>query len=81
MNPRIKNVFPLEDYQLKLIFTNGEEGVFDVKPWLEKGIFKPLKNLDLFRKAHVLFGSVSWNDDIDFSPDTLYLESKKLSIK
>lgn len=81
MNPRIKNVFPLEDYQLQLIFTNGEEGVFDVKPWLNKGVFKALKNEDLFKKAYVLFGSVSWNDDIDFSPDTLYLESKKLIVK
>ena len=81
MNPRINEVFPLENYLLQLVFANGEEGIFDVKPWLDKGIFKALRDIRLFEKAHVIFGTVSWNDEIDFSPDTLYLESKKLVTK
>ncbi len=32
MNPRVKEVKPLNNYELRLIFTNGEEKIFDVKP-------------------------------------------------
>ncbi|HTB32646.1 MAG TPA: DUF2442 domain-containing protein, partial [Bacteroidia bacterium] len=34
MNPRVKEVYPMEDYQLRLVFNNGEEKIFDVKPYL-----------------------------------------------
>ena len=81
MNPRVKEVFPLENYLLQLVFTNGEEGVFDVKPWLDKGVFKELKDTELFKNAHVILGTVSWNNEIDLSPDTLSLDSKKLITK
>lgn len=78
MNPRVKTVCPIEDFQLLLTFKNGEERVFDVKPWLEKPIYSPLKDVEIFKKAHTVFGTVSWNDEIDFCPDTLYLESRKI---
>jgi hypothetical protein len=29
-------------------------------------------------KAHVSSGAVTWNDEIDLSPDTLYLRGKPL---
>ena len=29
MNPRIREVIPTDDYKLKLVFTNGESGVYD----------------------------------------------------
>lgn len=41
MNSSIKKVVPLKNYQLHLFFTNGEEGNFDMKPWLNKSIFSP----------------------------------------
>ena len=44
MNPRVKNVIPNNDYTLTITFTNNEVKVFDVKPYLEIGIFKELKD-------------------------------------
>ena len=36
MNPRVKNLKALEDYQLALEFENAEQRVFDMKPeWNE----------------------------------------------
>lgn len=78
MNPRVEKVNPLNNYLLHLTFKNNEEKIFDVKPWLDKKAFSELQNLSLFKKAHVLFGTVSWNDEIDFCPDTLYLGSEKI---
>ena len=79
MNPRVKSVKVLEDYLLELEFENGEKGHFFMKPYLEYPVFKPLKNYELFKKAKATFGFVSWDNDIDMSPDTLYLDSKILA--
>jgi hypothetical protein len=76
MNPRIKSVKTGENYQLLLIFENGEKRVFDVSPYLEKGIFKELKSPEMFNSAKVIEGTVQWQNEADFCPDTLYLESK-----
>ena len=76
MNPRIKEVYPLEDYQLSLVFNNGEQKIFDVKPYLNKGIFSELKNPELFKSVRPFLGSIIWDNEIDLCPDTLYLESK-----
>jgi hypothetical protein len=32
----------------------------------------------LFMRAHVVGGVVTWNDEIDLSPDTLYLRGRPL---
>ncbi len=76
MNPYVKFVKPQEDYCLLLTFENGEKRVFDLKPYLEKPVFKRLKNAVLFKTARVVSGSVEWQGEIDLSYDTLYLESK-----
>lgn len=76
MNPRVIRVNPLENFQLKLTFSNGEVGLFDAKPYLEKGIFKELKNPELFNEVNTSLGSIAWKSGQDLCPDTLYLESK-----
>jgi hypothetical protein len=76
MNPYIKSVKPQEDYCLLLTFANGEKRVFDLKPYLEKPVFRQLKNIALFQTAKVVSGSVEWQGEVDLSYDTLYLESK-----
>ncbi|MBC8174157.1 MAG: DUF2442 domain-containing protein [Candidatus Marinimicrobia bacterium] len=76
MNPRIKNVKPnSKDFTLTLTFQNGETGIFDVKPYLEIGIFKELKDPSLFNSVKPFMGSIQWKNGQDFCPDTLYLES------
>ncbi len=76
MNPYVKSVKPQEDYLLLLTFENGEKRVFDLKPYLEKPVFKRLQNITLFKTVRVISGSVEWQGEIDLSYDTLYLESK-----
>ncbi len=78
MNPRVKSVRAGDDYTLLLVFDNGEKKVFDVKPYLNFGVFKRLRDLKVFNAVKPLFGSVSWPKDIDIDPDTLYIESKKM---
>jgi hypothetical protein len=79
MNPYVKKVKPIENYFLKLWFDNEEQKIFDLKPYLNKGIFSQLKNISLFTSARVVSGSFEWPNGLDLSYDTLYLES--LTIK
>jgi len=75
MNPRVKEVLANRDYSLCLVFTNGEERIFDMKPYLTTGIFQELKDWNLFRTVKPFLGSVQWIHEQDLCPDTLYLES------
>lgn len=72
---RVKEVEVLEDYKLLLTFNTGEIKIFNMKDKLEQKAFSPLKDLELFKKAKVEFGTVVWNDEIDYCPDCLYEES------
>jgi hypothetical protein len=78
MNPRVKFVQPNKDFTLNLTFDNNERKTFDVKPYLEYGVFRELKDLSLFYSVKPFLGTVQWQNEQDFCPDTLYLESTKL---
>ena len=77
MNPRVKEVEPTNDFNLLLTFESNEKKIFDVKPYLQIGVFMELNDVNLFKTVRVNFGSVSWKNGQDFCPDTLYLDSRK----
>ena len=79
MNPYVKTVEAIEDYQLVIEFEDGERRIFDVKPYLSRGVFSRLRNAALFRSAYVVSGSVEWPGGLDLSYDTLYIESRPVS--
>ncbi|NOT46863.1 MAG: DUF2442 domain-containing protein [Acidobacteria bacterium] len=68
----VKKVEPQTDYSLILTFENGERRRFDMKPYLDKGVFQKLRDVKVFREARVSFNTVAWDDDIDFDPEALY---------
>ncbi len=80
MNPRVIKVEPLEEYKLKLHFTNNEIKIFDTNPYLNKGIFKELKDLNKFKKFKIEFDTLSWENGLDLAPEFLYdlLKSDKV---
>ncbi len=75
MNPRVKTVVPIADYRLNLIFSNGEEKIYDCSNLLNFGVFQELQNLEYFKKVTVKYGTVVWPHDQDICPDTLYEDS------
>jgi len=78
MNPRVKSVLPEKNYTLHLWFNNGEEGILDIKPYLEKGIFRELKNKQMFNTVRPFIGTIQWANEADLCPDTVYLDSVKI---
>lgn len=79
MNPHVKSVRALEDYELELAFENGESRRFDVKPYLARGIFVRLRDPALFQAAQVVAGSVEWPGGLDLSYDTVYLGGQPIT--
>jgi hypothetical protein len=78
MNPYVKDVRPLEDYCLELVFENSDRRIFDLKPYLRYGVFIRLQDHALFQAVRVVAGSVEWPGGLDLSYDTLYLESQPM---
>ena len=71
---KIVSIEPKENYMLFVRLSNGKEGMFDVSPYLEKGIFEELKNTGYFKLARISFGGISWPNCQDFSADTVECE-------
>ncbi|MBI4558183.1 MAG: DUF2442 domain-containing protein [Candidatus Hydrogenedentes bacterium] len=70
-----KAVEPLPGFKLLITFENGEQRVFNVKPYMERGIFRELKDTALFNSARMSFDTVEWANGADLCPETLYAES------
>lgn len=81
MNPRVVTVEPGTDYKLKLTFNNGEVRVFSMAQYLDIGIFRELRDINIFKSVKPFLGSIQWKNGQDLCPDTLYLDSVKEEIK
>ena len=68
----VTKVLPRDDFYLELWFNSGEHRLFDVRPYLDKGVFTRLRNLELFKQAFVALDTVCWPGDLDIAPETLF---------
>jgi hypothetical protein len=68
----VVSVQPCKDNTLILVFENNEKRLFDMRPYLDEKPFTKLKNLPLFMKAKVAYGTVAWPGNIDIAPETLW---------
>ncbi len=67
-----------DGYQIYLLFDDGKDGIVDFSKFIAKGgVFKKLEDLNLFKnfKINEELGVLSWNDEIDIAPETLYNEA------
>jgi hypothetical protein len=63
-----------DDYSLDLKFNDGRLKQFDIKPYLESGVFQELKDMNYFKRVRIAFGTVQWPNEQDISPATLYID-------
>ena len=75
MFPKIKELKPMKDYKLYVVFDNGKSVVYDVKDDINSiKDFKPLETeTGLFENVQLdpSRTSVFWSDRIDLSSDTI----------
>ncbi|WP_084480113.1 DUF2442 domain-containing protein [Methylomicrobium lacus] len=73
MTPDVVAVKDLANYELLVTFAGGEKRHFSMRPYLHYPAYQLLRQPGKFRLAHVSNGTVAWSEDIDMSPDTLYI--------
>ena len=68
----------LQDYKLLLTFDNNIKKIKDMKPYIEKGVFRKLKDEEYFKKVKLQYGTISWENDMDLCADSLYEQSEEI---
>ena len=77
----VVDVKVLENFHLEVTFHTGERGIFDVRPYMNKGIFVRLRDPSLFNQAYIAFDTVCWPGGLDIAPATIYRRmSEKMPI-
>ncbi len=77
MYPSIKEVTPRDDFTLFFVFENGENGVLDMKPMLDFGVFQQIKDLDKFKLVRIAFDTIEWDCGVDLDPEYIYAKCKE----
>lgn len=70
----VKTVRPLSDYRIYVEVADGRQGIFDLKPYLNHGVFRELQDVHYFNQVAVVFGAVTWPHEQDIAPETLMAE-------
>lgn len=70
----VKAVQYIKDYKLAVTFENNKTKVVDLERHLDKGVFKPLKDVSYFKtvKLDQDLDTIVWDNGADISPDFLY---------
>ncbi|MFN0053489.1 MAG: DUF2442 domain-containing protein [Planctomycetales bacterium] len=69
----VVSVTPLPEYQLKIRFDDGIEGIVSLHERLFGPVFEPLQDVALFNQAMIdEFGVVCWPNGADLAPEALY---------
>jgi hypothetical protein len=77
MIPDVTHFEILPNYKIRVTLSNGKRGIFDVEPYLDRGIFKELRDYNYFRRARIEFGTLTWPNEQDFSPETIEIKMEK----
>lgn len=74
MDNDAKFVKPLPDFRIYVELEDGRKGIFDLKPYLGKGVLRELTDIHYFNQVGIVFGAVSWPHEQDIAPETLAAE-------
>jgi len=71
----ISKIEVLNDYNIKLWFSDGVTGVVDLSNLIGKGVFASLKDYSRFKQAQIgEAGELLWPNGLDLCPDSLHLK-------
>lgn len=73
--PSLKSASAQNDFQIELIYDNGEKRIYDFSSNLMHPFYQELNNTALFSQMYVENGELLWRTGQDFCPNTLYENS------
>ncbi len=65
----------VDDYRLRIAFSDGKEGIVDLKETLLKDnrpVFAELRDIEKFKQFRVDLATVVWENGLDLAPEFLY---------
>ncbi|RJP52955.1 MAG: DUF2442 domain-containing protein [Anaerolineaceae bacterium] len=65
-------------YKIEVAFEDNATGIVDFSKYLSKGgVFERFKDIEFFKnfKINDELGVLTWSDEIDIAPETLYAEA------
>lgn len=68
----------IDGYKIELDFEDGKKGIVDFSKYLQSGgVFDRFKDLEFFKMFRINseLGVITWGDEVDISPETLYSEA------
>jgi hypothetical protein len=75
-NWRVTEVQLLDEYAIRVRFTDGVDGVVRFLPEFFSGVFSHLIDPAKFGEVAVVGGAVTWPGELDLAPDAMYDEIK-----
>jgi len=79
MIPDVIKAVPKKPSFLELQFSNGESRLLDVSNYWNSSFFSQLQKWPYFCQVEIRNGTVSWPNEQDIAPETIYLDSKKIN--
>ena len=76
MSPKVLSAIANDDFTLTITFSTNEVKMFNMKPYLKYKVFESIKNIKEFRKIHIDFGTVCWQNGEGLSNDSFYIKGK-----
>lgn len=78
--PKIVQVVPHTDFTVSVYFSDGKIVIYNIKPFLNEGIFKKIQNIETFMETcTIMNNTLAWDINncdpsacIDIDPETLY---------
>lgn len=71
----VVKVIPNANFELHLVYANGEQRRFDMRPLLTMKPWNKIASPEIFKLVRAEYGTVVWPGEIDVAPETLYDES------
>ncbi len=69
-------VKPTNYLELHVKFTDGLEGIVEIKQSFLTGVFEAFKDKEYFNKAYIDHGVVTWPGELDLAPDAMHEDIK-----
>ncbi|HAH23378.1 MAG TPA: DUF2442 domain-containing protein [Prolixibacteraceae bacterium] len=62
----------LNDYMIKLVFSDGKVKIVNLESHLDQPVFQPLRESSYFKKFTLNPFTIEWENGADFAPEFLY---------
>ncbi len=66
---RVQSAQPISDHEVALTFTDGRQGVLNLRDIMDFGPFQQLRDPQFFQQVSVAFGTLCWGEALDLDPE------------